>query len=70
MPTTSATSMQKIHPLGRFDSLMDDDDDELSIMLDTVSEKKKLSPATDLSDVFRESAPRNIINIIVQCSQN
>ncbi|KAG9069626.1 hypothetical protein KI688_010530 [Linnemannia hyalina] len=37
MPTTSATSMQKIHPLGSFDSLMDDDDDEISIVLNTVN---------------------------------
>lgn len=58
--------MQKIHPLRRFDSLMDDNDNELSIMLDTVSEKKKPRPATDPSDVFREGAPRKTINIIVQ----
>ncbi|KAG0305792.1 hypothetical protein BGZ99_001980 [Dissophora globulifera] len=46
--------------------LMDDDEDELPIMLDTLSEKKKLGPAVDLSDVFKEGAPRKTINIIVQ----
>ncbi|KAG0287559.1 hypothetical protein BGZ98_004603, partial [Dissophora globulifera] len=46
--------------------LMDDDEDELPIMLDTLSEKKKLGPAVDLSDVFKGGAPKKTINIIVQ----
>ncbi|KAF9337985.1 hypothetical protein BGZ91_009142, partial [Linnemannia elongata] len=37
-------------PLGSFDSLMDDDDDEFSIRL-----------ATDLSDVFREDALKKTV---------
>ncbi|KAG0247919.1 hypothetical protein BG011_000730, partial [Mortierella polycephala] len=35
-------------------SLLDDDDDEMLLLLDTLTEKKKLRPATDLDEVFSD----------------
>ncbi|KAG9064034.1 hypothetical protein KI688_004148 [Linnemannia hyalina] len=81
MPTTSATSMQKIHPLGSFDSLIDDDDDEISIVLDTVSILRtdhkptilnevelptELDPTDDVSDVFPKTPPKKTIHVIIR----
>ncbi|KAI8595060.1 hypothetical protein EDD21DRAFT_425759 [Dissophora ornata] len=44
----------------------DDDDDDVPILLATLSKKKKLRPTTELSDVFKEGAPKKTIHIIVQ----
>ncbi|KAG0322515.1 hypothetical protein BGZ99_003271, partial [Dissophora globulifera] len=35
-------------------SIQDDDDDDLPILLDTLSEKTKLRPTKELSDMFKE----------------
>ncbi|KAG0367157.1 hypothetical protein BGZ54_004332 [Gamsiella multidivaricata] len=43
-----------------------DDTDEVPIRLDSLNEKKKLRPTSDLSEVFSEGAPKNTIHIIVQ----
>lgn len=38
--------------------LLIDDDDEMPILLDTLTEKKKLWPATDLGEMFGEGVRR------------
>ncbi|KAG0353120.1 hypothetical protein BGZ54_002396, partial [Gamsiella multidivaricata] len=43
-----------------------DDDEELSIMLDTSNEKRKRGLATRLSKVFPTEPPKKTIHIIVQ----
>ncbi|KAF9346504.1 hypothetical protein BGX26_001970 [Mortierella sp. AD094] len=62
-PSTSATSM---HTLWRVTISIPDDDDERSILLDKVSEKKKLKATTKLSKVFDTELPEDIIHILVQ----
>ncbi|KAG0196815.1 hypothetical protein BGX31_005162, partial [Mortierella sp. GBA43] len=42
------------------------DDDETPILLDNVSDKKKLGPSADLSEVFEEKLPKKRFHIIVQ----
>ncbi|KAF9308146.1 hypothetical protein BG003_011553, partial [Podila horticola] len=49
-----------------FIPLLDDDDDEMPIILETLTEKKKLRPATYLDEVFNKGVPRKTIHIIVQ----
>ncbi|KAG0369009.1 hypothetical protein BGZ54_000640, partial [Gamsiella multidivaricata] len=46
-----------------------DGDDEHPVILDTLNDKKKLRPATDLSEVFSEEIPRKTVNILVQRPQ-
>ncbi|KAI8354512.1 hypothetical protein B0O80DRAFT_60774 [Mortierella sp. GBAus27b] len=44
-------------------------DDENPILLDGVGsgDKKKLGPADELSDVFKEEPPKKTIHILIQC---
>ncbi|KAF9287534.1 hypothetical protein BGZ68_001690 [Mortierella alpina] len=46
-----------------------EDDDELPILLDALSDKKKLRPTDDLSDVFEEKPPKKTIHVLVQRPQ-
>ncbi|KAG0296844.1 hypothetical protein BGZ97_004435 [Linnemannia gamsii] len=47
-------------------SIADDDDDEQPVLLDKVSEKKKLKATTKLSKVFDTELPEDTIHVIVQ----
>ncbi|KAI8344978.1 hypothetical protein B0O80DRAFT_534669, partial [Mortierella sp. GBAus27b] len=47
-------------------SIQINDNDETPILLDNVSDKKKLGPSADLSDVFEEKPPKKRIHILVQ----
>ncbi|KAF9900519.1 hypothetical protein EC991_007210 [Linnemannia zychae] len=46
--------------------ISDDDNNELPILLDTVSEKKKLKPIDNISCIFPEAPRKKAIHIIVQ----
>ncbi|KAF8917506.1 hypothetical protein BGZ58_005109, partial [Dissophora ornata] len=45
---------------------VDDDDEDPPILLDTLSEKKKLHPTDDLPDVFKETPLKKAIHILIE----